>query len=144
MLSVTDRFYSSTCAYTTGTATSSKPTGTVADLPSIIFRWPHDLIQPCISFVPQVPHEVRERRVLKRGNSDEIVAGNTWEDRRRQTQKLGEHIMQAYPQVLGPEVVPVNATGSRIMSKIFLQQTRVHFLHKLPVWASRSQCWWCY
>ena len=114
LLFVTDRFYSSTCAYTIGTALSSRSrANSIADLPSHLFRWPHDLLEPVVAIVLHVPHEVRERRVLKRGNSDEIVAGNTWEDRLRKNQKLGQNIMQAYLRVQGADVVSVNATGSK-------------------------------
>ena len=113
LLFVTDRFYSSTCAYTIGTSLSSKPTNSVAKLPSHLFCWPHDLLKPIVAIILQVPHAIRERRVLERGNSDEIVAGNTWEDRLRRSQKLGQDIIQVYLRVQGPNIVSVNATGSR-------------------------------
>ncbi|XP_051941246.1 UMP-CMP kinase 2, mitochondrial isoform X1 [Hippocampus zosterae] len=113
---IIDRFWHSTAAYAIATAVN----GPVCDLPaegSELYRWPSDLLQPCVVFLLTLDPEERKRRLKDRGQ------GETKEEHELDLNQVFRlRVEEAYKRISGPTCISVDASCSaeQVLQQVLL------------------------
>lgn len=102
---VVDRWYSSTCAYTTGKAVKQGREAVIDALPASLFSWPTDLLPPTLLIILKLDEAARRARVQSRADLQaRLLQADANDAELQQDADMGARIQRALERMAVPRV----------------------------------------